>query len=133
MYTVHARTKLTDITVTSMYFYLLCLNFCFYAGTPNILNTAPGEHTLLELLADVDHLWFLIGSALRVAHNVLIGLQNSREENRVKLIQVIHTWFSSLSSPVTWETVISAIEGRIVGNLRKANEIRDHLGLPKCQ
>ena len=77
--------------------------------------------------------WFVLGSALKVSYNVLNGLKSSQEENKVKLIQVIHTWLTTQPSPVTWETVISAIEGKIVGNLAKANEIRDHLGLPPCQ
>ena len=68
--------------------------------------------------------------ALRVSNDFLSGLRNSQEENKVKLSHVIHTWQTSQPSPVTWKTVISAIEGRIVDNLAKANEIRDHLGLP---
>ena len=68
-----------------------------------------------------------------MSYNVLSGLQNSQEESKVKLSQVIHTWLTTQPSPVTWETVISAIEGHIVGNLAKANEIRDHLGLTTCQ
>ena len=85
------------------------------------------------MLADIDHLWFVIGSALNVSYNVLSGLQSSQEGNKVKLIHIIHTWLTNQPSPVTWETVISAIEGSIVDNLTKANEIRDHLGLPRCQ
>ena len=60
-------------------------------------------------------------------------LQSSEKDSTVKLNKVIHTWFTSQPSPVTWETVISAIEGTVVNNLAKANEIRDHLGLPKRQ
>ena len=77
------------------------LNLYLYSGTPDILNTAPDEHNLLELLADIDHLWYVIGKALKVSHNVLSGLQTSREENKVKLIQVIHTWLTTQPSPVT--------------------------------
>ena len=88
---------------------------------------------MLKLLADIDHQWFVLGSALNVSYNILNGLKSSQDENKVKLIQVIHTWLTTQPSPVTWETVISAIEGKIVGNLVKANEIRDCLGLPLCQ
>ena len=63
--------------------------------------------------------------------NVLNGLQFHQESNIVKLSKVIHTWVTSRPSPVTWQTVISAIEGRLIGNLQKANEIRDYLGLPR--
>ena len=109
----------------------MCLNIYFY--TPDILSTAPDEHNLFELLADIDHQWCVIATALKVPFSVLSGLVTSSQENKVKLIQVIHTWQTSQPSPVTWETVISAIEGRIVNNLAKANEIRDHLGLPRRQ
>ena len=81
----------------------------------------------------MDDQWYLIGEALSVPYNVLSGLQTSREVNKVKLSQVIHTWLTSQPSPVTWETVISAIEGKIVNNLAKAKEIHDHLGLPRHQ
>ena len=103
------------------------------AGSPDILNTAPDEDNLVELLADIDNQWFVIGKALRVSFNVLNGFQTTLQDNKVRLIHVIHTWLTSQPSPVTWNTVISAIEGRIVNNLAKANEIRDHLGLPKRQ
>ena len=110
---------------------MLCLNFHFYVGTPDILNTAPDEHDLLELLADIDHQWYVIGVALRVSNEFLNDLLTSQEAIKFKLVQVVHIWLTAQPSPVTWKTVISAIEGRIVDNLAKANEIRDHLGLSK--
>ena len=112
-------------------FYLLCLNL-FYAGT-DILTIAPDEDNLVKLLVNISNQWYVIGKALRVSINDLNGLLNGPQDNKVKLIQVINTWFTSQPSPITWGTVISAIEGNIVRNLAKANEIRDHLGLPRCQ
>ena len=84
-------------------------------------------------MVDISHQWNIIGIALKVSDNVLEDLQTSEKHSKVKLNTVIRTWFTSQPSPVTWDTVISAIEGRIVNNLAKANEIRDHLGLPRCQ
>ena len=97
------------------------------------LNTAPNEYNLLELLVDINDQWYVIGKALRVANDVLNGLQKSPEDNKFKLIQVINTWLASQSSPVTWKTVISTLEGKLVNNLAKANEICDHLGLSRRQ
>ena len=105
----------------------------FYAGSPDILNATPDEHNLLELLADISDQWYVIGKALRVSNDVLNGLQKSPEDNKFKLIQVINTWLTSQPSPVTWKTMISTLEGKIVDNLAKANEIRDHLGLLRRQ
>ena len=81
----------------------------------------------------MDYQWYEIGEALHVSFSVLSGLRISQEANKVKLGEVIHTWQTSQASPFTWETVISALEGRLINNLAKANEIRDHLGLPRPQ
>ena len=105
----------------------------FFADPSDILNTAPDEHDLVELLADIKHQWFPIGQALHVPFNDLEGLQANSEDNIVKLGHVIHTWQNSQPSSVTWETVISAIEGTIVNDLTIANKIRAHLHLPKRQ
>ena len=88
---------------------------------------APNKHTLIILLADISNKWEEIGLALKVTQNVLGGLSSNLTDN-VKLARVIENWINTQSSPVTWETVISAMEGTIVQNTRKANEIRHHLG-----
>ena len=77
----------------------------------------------------MSHMWREIGIALKVEPNFLHGLSSSSDSNEVKLDNVIEKWMNTQSSPVTWETVISAIEGSIVGhNKSKADEIRHHLG-----
>lgn len=81
-------------------------------------------------MADLSARWNMIGLALRVDSNTLEGLSQSPKENVNKLADVIETWISTQSSPVTWETVILAIEGPLVKHKDKANKIRDHLGLP---
>ena len=43
----------------------------------------------------------------------------------VKLSNVIDTWINT--NEATWDKVISAIGGPIVGNKIKADEIHDHL------
>ena len=88
----------------------------------------PDKHTLINLLADVSNKWELIGLALNVTQNFLDGLSSTLADN-VKLASVIENWMITQSSPVTWETVISAIEGPIVGHSKsKTDEIRHHLG-----
>ena len=46
---------------------------------------------------------------------------------KVKLSEVIKSWMETKTSPFTWENLILAIEGPIVNNKRKADEIREYL------
>ena len=64
--------------------------------------------------------------ALDVSQNVLNGLTSSQLSNTYKLDQVIESWLNR-SHLVTWETVIGAIKGPIVNNIKKATEIHEHL------
>ena len=102
----------------------------YFIGTSDILKSAPDRYEVLKLLADNDDRWNEIGIYLKVRMNVLKGLQHKPCSNAVKLAEVINTWIDSRSSPVTWETVISAIEQGIK-IVTKANEIRCYLGLPE--
>ena len=82
---------------------------------------------MLDLLADLSACWETIGIALRVDDNALDTLSRSSDSDTIKLNNVIRTWKSTKSSPDTWETLISAIEGRIVNKKAKADEIRAYL------
>ena len=100
---------------------------------PDILNTAPDENKLLELLVDIDYQWHEIGLALHVPHNDLENLRASPDSKIIKLSMVVHNWVITQSIPVTWSTIIDAIEGCLVKNKAVANKIRCHLGLSKSQ
>ena len=93
----------------------------------NVLRKAPNKHDLLEQLADIDDRWPQIGLALGVGDNVLSGLQTCQESNIFKLNKVLLSWMTTKSSPVTWDTVITAMEKPIINNIKKAEEIRKHL------
>ena len=95
----------------------------------DVLKEAPNKHELLDLLADIDNMWQEVGLALGVDSNFLEGLQKEKDSNTTKLSKVIRRWINKKSSPITWETVIIAMEGRIIDNKAKADEIREHLGL----
>ena len=73
--------------------------------------------------------------SLKVPRSVLNGLQRNQESNIVKLAQVVNSWITTESCPVTWKTVIDAIEGPLINNKQVANTIRKHLADPelKCQ
>ena len=72
--------------------------------------------------------WRDIGLALRVSSDYLDGLSHSQDTPSTILSNIIRNWIDSQSSPVNWKTLISAIEGPLVDNKRKADEIRDYLG-----
>ena len=92
------------------------------------MKKAPTEHELLNLLADISNLWYEIGLSLKVPRNILNCLKRRQESDAIKLSEVIHSWLTTTESHlVTWETVIDAIKGPIVNNIKKANEIHQHL------
>ena len=80
-------------------------------------------------------MWHEIGLALRVHNNILEGLKRLGEakSNVLKLNEVIDSWITTKSSPVTWDTLITAIEGPLVNNVQKANEIHEYLTNGKCR
>lgn len=93
-----------------------------------MLTREPNIDDLLNLLVEIDYSWARIGIALCVDHNFIEGLRKEKEDNIIKLNQVLHKWIESQSSPVTWMNIITKVEGAIVGNFRKiAENIREHL------
>ena len=109
----------------------LCLHFYLTdsSSVPDVLNTTPDKNKLLNLLASIDSQWHEFGLALHVPHNDLVNIKASPDSNIVKLSMVIHIWLTNQLIPVTWDTVITAIEGDLIKDKQKANEIRRHLGL----
>ena len=74
-------------------------------------------YDLIDLLADIDNAWNEIGMALRVDESVLDNLSRSPQHTaEAKLQKVIAHWMKKKSprAPVTWEYLISAIEGPIL-------------------
>ena len=89
----------------------------------DIWKKVPNVYEILKLLADISDKWNEIGLAIETPQSVLQSLQRRNETDIVKLSEVLRQ-----SSPVTWETMVSAIEGPFVNNKRKADEMRKHLG-----
>ena len=73
-------------------------------------------------------MWYAIGICLRVSDNDLESIQQNPISDIEKLSAVINRWKDTQSSPFTWATVISCIEGPILNNKMKADEIRQYLG-----
>ena len=101
--------------------------YFIFSSFLDILEDAPDRHELLDLLADIDDKWCEIGLSLKVADNVLNGLTSATMANVIKLDKVLQSWIETDSSPVTWDTMIAAIEGPLVNNVQKATEIHEYL------
>ena len=101
--------------------------FVLYLDISDILKEAPDKHDLLDILADIDDKWYEIGLSLKVGDNVLNGLESEKRKNIIKLDLVLQSWITTKSSPVTWDKVITAMKGRVVNNLQKADEIVEYL------
>ena len=82
-------------------------------------------------MADISAAWREIGLALCVSNNALTGFNANMNGDVVKLNNVIENWMTTESSPVTWETLILAIEGPILKNKKKGKEIREYLAKRK--
>ena len=95
----------------------------YFSDISNVLKNAPNDLLLINLLVDIEHKWHEIGCALQVQQDVLENLQHS---NLLNLSDVIFIWKDTRPSPITWETVIDAIEGPIVNDKKTADEIRQY-------
>ena len=87
----------------------------------------PAKHDVLKLLAPIAHNWELIGISLEVRDRVLMSLAQSNYSDLMKLAMVIQSWMDTQSTPVTWETVIFAVESPIVNNMSMAAKLRNYL------
>ena len=113
-----------------MFVFLLFLYYFFLSDVSDVLKKAPSKKEVLKLLNDIRDRWNIIGIALEVQSATLGTLNQSRKSDDLKLVDVIGAWFENQNPPVTWKTLIDAIEGPLVRHKKKANEIRDYLGIP---
>ena len=95
-----------------------------------VLNKIPDKHDLVNLLADVIDVWENIGIVLKVSNGKLQSLRYSYLSETLKLADMLQSWLDEQSTPVTWSTVISALESKIVGKKQTAMEILQFLTQP---
>ena len=104
----------------------------FIGGTlqPNylhVLDKTPEKRDLLELLSEVQDKWHSIGEMLGVNNANLRGLRQSNSSDSEKLSETLQYWIDSVSSPVTWGTIVEVLCTKHINLPRVANEIRDTL------
>ena len=89
-------------------------------------NSRVNPNHVIKLLANIDAKWHEIGTALNVEFNYLVGLQGQIGANSVRLTSVINSWYTDTDNP-TWFMILEAVEGPLVKNKVKGNEIRQWL------
>ena len=92
----------------------------------SILNSVPDRHVLLELLAAIKNLWYEIGLALKVPDEELDSLQQKDLSDINKLSKVLKCWVNQCAE-VTWQSIISAVGGRIVGQTQISQDIKSYV------
>ena len=104
----------------------------FYTHLENnillILDKRPSKRDVVKLLANNANKYRKLAIALDVDSGFVSGL--SGDDNVVKLDEIIGKWMTaqSPSSPVTWHTIIEAVEGDIFGkNMELGDNIRNWL------
>ena len=103
------------------------MHIIFFVEISTFLNDTPKEYQLRHLLANISSRWQEIGLALGISDNDLDNISTLVQDNMSKLCKMITKWIETQSSPVTWSMIIFAIEGPIVNNKTKADEIREFL------
>ena len=95
----------------------------FSLADPRLFLT-PDKHVLLELLADINHLWFEIGEALKVPNTRLMSLQHSNLPESKKLSFVLQCWNDQCTTDTTWSSIITAVKSKTVGQIPLGEEIK---------
>lgn len=105
----------------------VCIFFVVFSDISGI-STLDSDK-ICHLLNKIDYKWYEIGLSLRVHRRFLNDLKRSQGCSYHKLKKVIQMWKDTEPSPITWETVIAAVESCIVNEKELANHIRQSV---KC-
>ena len=68
---------------------------------------------LLNLLSPMSAQWEEIGGLLGVDADTINGLHTSKLTNQVMLDKILQSWLDNEPTPVTWNNVISVLEGQL--------------------
>ena len=75
-------------------------------------------------LLDVSHKWFDIGLELELVVGVLDRLRYQYPDPSTCLREMLFEWLKKVEPPPTWEGVACALESRVVGEARLAEQLR---------
>ena len=71
----------------------------------------PEKHVLLRFLSSITSKWQEIGDLLGVDPNTIEELYHSNFSAQVKMSKVLQSWLDNEPTPVTWDNVISILNG----------------------
>ena len=92
-----------------------------------VLNKKPDNRHVVELLAQNANKYKRLALVLDVDYEFVEGLK-SGDDDIVNLDKVIRRWMRTCCSPVTWNTIIEAVESVVFGkNLDLGEKIRNWL------
>ena len=89
-------------------------------------DSVPDRHVLLNLLADIKHLWYDIGLALQVPIAKLEGVQQKSLSDINKLSEVLQCWIDQCAE-ATWQSIITAVRSEIIGQNQISQEIESYV------
>ena len=102
-------------------------NDCFviFSVIPRILKEIPDD--LFEQFQFNSDKWYEIGLSLQIHRNLLDDLKLSWKSDIAKIKEVIKIWENTKPSPISWETVMTAVESPVINNKEIAVRIRQML------
>ena len=96
-----------------------------------LLDTKPELRDLVDLLAPLAPKYLAVGIRLKVPMDEL-GLYHLPHFNREDLITTLEWWMKNgdkVGSPVSWDTIITAIDSDIIGNYEVVKKMKDFIGI----
>ena len=102
-------------------------NNCFVVCSviPRTLKEIPDD-LFVEFQYYSDK-WYEIGLSLQVHRNLLDDLKLSWKSDIAKIKEVIRIWVNTKPSPITWETVMTAVKSPVINSKELADRIRQKL------
>ena len=103
----------------------------FITDTSQIISKVPARKDAVEVLMPINSKWYIIGVALEVSSADLDNLKDSNNPVKVNLAKMIDKWLDTHGKEATWEVLLKAVEGKIVGSQQTGQKIRDFLKIPE--
>ena len=101
-----------------------------FLDTPTLtreLNVADDLSTVHEYLFEAKVKWYCIGMRLKVKIEDLDAVEATKANMDDRLLEMIKIWLQKGTNK-TWQTVIAALENKVVGRPDVAIKIKENLG-----